>query len=213
MKDNKFNTFSVPLGLLDYVNPVLYTVTMVTVIRNTYEIMDKPYNTILLIGAVISIFFGLIIPTGKVLVGLGVIKFVMPVSLVFCVNTGILISGLMLFRHVMRLGNVVLMILTILIVVLLGMLYTKSKKINTIAVLTGAAGYLLIYTSLITLSVQKGKMIPVMLYALAILLFIMLCGIGIKANLKDPKVHWVIEISNVLCQLFVAVATVVLFAG
>ena len=213
MKDNKFNTFSVPLGLLDYVNPVLYTVTMVTVIRNTYEIMDKPYNTILLIGAVISIFFGLIIPTGKVLVGLGVIKFVMPVSLVFCVNTGILISGLMLFRHVMRLGNVVLMILTTLIVVLLGMLYTKSKKINTIAVLTGAAGYLLIYTSLITLSVQKGKMIPVMLYALAILLFIMLCGIGIKANLKDPKVHWVIEISNVLCQLFVAVATIVLFGG
>ena len=213
MKDNKFNTFSVPLGLLDYVNPVLYTVTMVTVIRNTYEIMDKPYNTILLIGAVISIFFGLIIPTGKVLVGLGVIKFVMPVSLVFCVNTGILISGLMLFRQVMRLGNVVLMILTTLIVVLLGMLYTKSKKINTIAVLTGAAGYLLIYTSLITLSVQKGKMIPVMLYALAILLFIMLCGIGIKANLKDPKVHWVIEISNVLCQLFVAVATIVLFGG
>ena len=213
MKDNKFNSFSIPLGLLDYVNPVLYTVTMVTVIRNTYEIMDKPYNTLLLIGAVISIFFGLIIPTGKVLVGLGVIKFVMPVSLVFCVNTGILISGLMLFRHVMRLGNVVLMILTALIVVLLGMLYTKSKKINTIAVLTGAAGYLLIYTSLITLSVQKGKMIPVMLYALAILLFIMLCGIGIKANLKDPKVHWVIEISNVLCQLFVAVATVVLFGG
>ncbi|MBQ1467763.1 MAG: hypothetical protein IIZ27_04730 [Solobacterium sp.] len=213
MKDNKFNSFSIPLGLLDYVNPVLYTVTMVTVIRNTYEIMDKPYNTLLLIGAVISIFFGLIIPTGKVLVGLGVIKFVMPVSLVFCVNTGILISGLMLFRHVMRLGNVVLMILTALIVVLLGMLYTKSKKINTIAVLTGAAGYLLIYTSLITLSVQKGKMIPVMLYALAILLFIMLCGIGIKANLKDPKVHWVIEISNVLCQLFVAVATVVLVGG
>ena len=213
MKDKKFATFSVPLGLLDYVNPVLYTVTMVTVIRNTYEIMDKPYNTILLIGAIISIFFGLIIPTGKVLVGLGVIKFVMPVSLVFCVNTGILISGLMLFRHVMRLGNVVLMILTTLIVVLLGLLYTNSKKINTIAVLTGAAGYLLIYTSLITLSVQKGKMIPVMLYALAILLFIMLCGIGIKANLKDPKVHWVIGISNVLCQLFVAVATVVLFGG
>lgn len=213
MKDNKFNSFSVPLGLLDYVNPVLYTVTMVTVIRNTYEIMDKPYNTLLLIGAVISIFFGLIIPTGKVLVGLGVIKFVMPVCLVFCVNTGILISGLMLFRHVMRLGRIAMIVLAALIITLLGMLYTKSKKINTIAVLTGAAGYLLIYTSLIALSVQKEKMIPVVLYALAILLFVMLCGIGIKANLKDPKVHWVIEISNVLCQLFVAVATVVLFGG
>ncbi len=213
MKDKKFTTFSVPLGLLDYVNPVLYTVTMVTVIRNTYEIMDKPYNIYLLIGAVISIIFGLIIPTGKVLVGLGIIKFVMPVSLVFTVNTGILISGLMLFRHVMHLNTAVLIILTLVIILLLGMLYSKSKKINTIAVLTGAAGYLLIYTSLITLSVQKGKMIPVALYALAILLFVMLCGIGIKANLKDPKVHWVIEISNVLCQFFVAAATLILFAG
>ena len=27
----------------------------------------------------------------------------------------------------------------------------------------------------------------------------------------DPKIHWVIEISNVLCQLLVAIATVLLF--
>lgn len=41
----------------------------------------------------------------------------------------------------------------------------------------------------------------------------MLCGIGIRADLKNPKVHWTIEISNVLCQLLVAVATVVLFSA
>lgn len=39
----------------------------------------------------------------------------------------------------------------------------------------------------------------------------MLCGIGIKVNLKNPKVHWVIEISNVVCQLLVAIGTVFLF--
>ena len=53
---------------------------------------------------------------------------------------------------------------------------------------------------------------PVVLYALAILLFVMLCGIGIRADLKNPKVHWVIEASNVLCQLLVAVGTVTLFS-
>ena len=84
-------------------------------------------------------------------------------------------------------------------------------KANTIAVLTGAVGYLLLYTSLITLSVRRAAALPIVLYACAILLFIMLCGIGIKANLKDPKVHWVIEISNVLCQLSVALATILLF--
>ena len=42
------------------------------------------------------------------------------------------------------------------------------------------------------------------------MLFVMLCGIGIKANLKDPKVHWVIEASNVVCQMLVAAATLIL---
>ena len=207
----KFSTFSVPLGLLDYVNPILYTVTKTTVIRNLYSQMGSPYNYLLLIGAIISIFFGFIIPTGKVIVGLGIIDFVMPVSLVFCVNSGILLSGLVLFKHVMNLDNVVFGIMAVLIVALLIFVYSKHKKINTIAVLTGAVGYLLIYISLITLSIQKGLIIPIILYSIAILLFVMLVGIGIKGNLKNPKVHWVIEISNVICQLLVAAATVMLW--
>ena len=211
--EKKFTTFSVPLGLLDYVNPILYTVTMVTIIRNLYSEMESPFNTILLAGAVISIFFGLIIPTGKVIVGLGIIRFRMPVSLVFCVNTGILISGLMLLKYVMELNTAVMAMMTAVIVVLLILIYSKNKKINTVAVLTGAAGYLLIYTSLITLSVRTGKTVPVIMYGTAIMLFLMLVGIGIKADMKNPKVHWVIEISNVICQLLVAIATVVLFTG
>ncbi|MBQ5567041.1 MAG: hypothetical protein IIT35_04185, partial [Oscillospiraceae bacterium] len=73
----RFNRFSVPLGLLDYVNPILYSITMITIIKNIFTAMGRPFNSLLLIGAVISIFFGLVIPTGKVLVGLGVIQFVM----------------------------------------------------------------------------------------------------------------------------------------
>ena len=211
--EKKFTTFSVPLGLLDYVNPILYTVTMVTIIRNLYSEMESPFNTILLAGAVISIFFGLVIPTGKVIVGLGIIRFRMPVSLVFCVNTGILISGLMLLKYVMELNTAVTAMMTAVIVVLLILIYSKNKKINTAAVLTGAAGYLLIYTSLITLSVRMGKTVPVIMYGTAIMLFLMLVGIGIKADLKNPKVHWVIEISNVICQLLVAIATLILFMG
>ena len=207
----RFNRFSVPLGLLDYVNPILYSITMITIIKNSFTAMGRPFNSLLLIGAVISIFFGLVIPTGKVLVGLGVIQFVMPVSLVFCVNAGILLSGLMLLRFVLQLKTGMFTLLTAAILAALMLLYRKSRKLNTVAVLTGAAGYLLIYASLIILSVQKGGALPVILYAAAILLFAMLCAIGIKANLRDPKIHWVIETSNVLCQLLVAIATVLLF--
>ena len=81
---------------------------------------------------------------------------------------------------------------------------------NTIAVLAGAAGYVMLYTSLITLAAGQGAVPSIIMYAVAILLFVMLCGIGIKANLKDPRVHWVIEASNAVCQMLVAVATLLL---
>ena len=209
--EKRFSRFSVPLGLLDYINPILYSITMVTITRKLFSVMGHPGNIIFLIGAIISVFFGLIIPTGKVLVGLGVIKFRMPVSLVFSVNTGILISGLMLLNFVMDLQPVLLALLILGIVAVLVLMYKRSRKVNTIAVLTGAAGYLLLYISLITLSIRKPAVLPIIMYAIAILLFVMLCGIGIKANLKNPKVHWVIEISNVFCQFLVAAATILLF--
>lgn len=212
MNKDKLNSFSVPLGLLDYINPIFYSITIITIIRNTYSIMASPYNTVLLIGAIISIIFGFIIPTGKVIVGLGLIEFRMPVSLVACVNTGIFLSGLMLLRYVFNLSTKILIIVIIVAVLLLLLIYLKSKKINTIAVLTGAIGYLSIYTSLITLSIRNNTIVPIILYAFAILLFVMLCGIGIKANLKNPKVHWVIEISNVVCQMLVAIGTLILFS-
>ena len=207
----KFESFSVPLGLLDYGNPVFYTVTMVTILKNMYGVMDRPFNVILLIGAIISIFFGLVIPTGKVIVGLGLIEFKMPVSLVACVNTGILISGLMMLRHVLELSLPALLIILLLAAAALYLIYTKSKKFNTVAVMTGAIGYMLLYVSLIILSVEKDTFLPILFYVLAIFFFFMLCGIGIKADLKNPKVHWVIEVSNVMCQFLVAVGTVILF--
>ena len=208
MKKDRLNKFSVSLGLLDYINPLLYSITIITIIKNIYSMIGTPYNIILTIGAIISIIFGLIIPTGKVIVGLGIIKFRMPVSLVFCVNTGILLSGLMLIKYAL---NINIIILLAPIIAILFLIYKKTKKANTIAVLTGAFGYLMIYTSLITISIRQNIILPIALFALAIILFIMLCGIGIKANLKNPKVHWIIEISNIICQLLVAIGTIIIF--
>jgi hypothetical protein len=136
MKKDKLNKFSVPLGLLDYVNPIFYAITIYTIITNIYPLLQIPYNYILLIGAIISLLFGFIIPTGKVMVGLGIIKFRMPVSLVFCVNFGILLSGLMLLKYVMSISLSTLIIIVAFIIIALILIYLKSKKINTIAVLT-----------------------------------------------------------------------------
>ena len=208
-KEEKFSSFSVPLGLLDYINPVCYLITMVTIVRNCREDMCQPYSTVFLIGAIVSVFFGFIIPTGKVIVGLGLIKFRMPVMLVFCVNAGIFVSGLMLLRYAADMNDVWLCALTAVTAALLVLIYRRGRKMNTVAVLTGAAGYVMLYAALITLAARQGSVISVIMYAAAILLFVMLCGIGIKADLKDPKVHWVIEVSNVVCQMLVAATTII----
>lgn len=205
------NKFSISLGLLDYVNPIIYSITITTIIKKIYHVLHFPLGIILIIGAIVSILFGLIIPTGKVMVGLGIIKFRMPIVLVFSVNIGILLSGLVLLQYVFNITISVLMVIGVIITILLFLIYIKTKKINTIAVLTGAFGYNMLYISLITLSINKQLILPVVLYFLAIIIFIMLCVIGIKANLKKPKVHWIIEISNVICQFLVVFGTFIVF--
>ncbi len=206
---NKFNKFSVPLGLLDYINPICYMITMIVILKKISKVIETPY-IILFIGAVISIIFGIVIPTVKVLIGLKKVKFKMPVNLVFIVNSGILLSGLMLLRYVFGIQLLLLLIL-FLVIGLLSIIYIKTKKFNTVAVLTGAFGYLMIYVSLITLSIRYHLVLPIIMYAIAILLFLFLCFVGIKANLKKPKVHWIIESCNILCQLLVAIGTIILF--
>ena len=209
MKKN--DGFSVPLGLVDYINPILYAITTYIIIINMREVMKTPFYELFIIGAVISLLFGLIIPTGKLIVGLGLIKFRMPVILVFLVNSGIFLSGLILFRTITHLKLALFLGIILFFLLLLFIIYLKSKKTNTIAVLIGAIGYLMIYISLIIKSIISNHYIPIIFYIVAISLFIMLCMIGIKANLKDSKVHWIIEISNIICQLSVAIGTILLF--
>ena len=207
----KKDNFSVALGLFDYINPIFYTVTSVMLALHLFSEMGLPVHCIFAIGAVLSLIFGFTIPTVKFIVGLGIMKFKMPVNLVFYVNSGIFISGLMLLLTVFKPELGLFFVIVAVLVGLLVVIYLKTSQFNTIAVLTGAFGYLMIYSTMIAYSLSHGKIVSVVLYALAICLFVMLVGIGIKADLKDARVHWVIEISNVCCQLSVALATILVF--
>jgi len=210
-KIDKKNNFSVALGLTDYVNPILYTITCLTIIFNINKIMNSPWDVVYIIGVILSLIFGFMIPTVKLLVGLGKIEFKLPVSYVFCVNTGIFISGLMLIKNIMNINTWLFIGIILLSLIILGIIYLQTKKFNNIAVLIGGIGYLLIYISLITKSINSNLIVPIILYGIAICLYLMLIGIGIKGNLKDARVHWVIEISNIICQFMVALGTIILF--
>lgn len=203
--------FSVALGLFDYINPILYTVTSVTVLTHLFGEMKLPMYILYALGVLVSLIFGFSIPTVKVMVGTGKMQFKLPVNFVSFVNSGIFVSGLMLFGYTLNVKPIIYLVIVVLALAVLGFILKKSGKFNTVAVLIGAIGYLLIYISLITLSVRAGVTLPIILYAFAICLFVLLVGIGIKGNLKNANLHWVIEACNVCCQLSVAIATLLLF--
>ncbi len=219
MADNKNNTekekkgtkFSVGLGLLDYLNPIAYSTTSIIILTHVKDIFPKPSFLIYLAGVVLSMIFGFTIPTVKVLVGLGKFEFKMPVNFVFYVNFGILISGTVLLYNFMHMKPIALIVMLAAIVLFLAFIYAKTKKFNSVAVLTGSAGYILIYISLIAASLAKGMVAPVVLYAVAICLMILLVCIGCFSNLYNARVHWVIEASNATCQTCVVIATFLLF--
>ncbi|MBR2990045.1 MAG: hypothetical protein IKF51_01120, partial [Solobacterium sp.] len=131
--------------------------------------------------------------------------------LVLFVNSGILISGMILLKTVFSLSPAVITVTAAAIIAFLVMIVRKTKKLNTAAVLTGALGYLMIYAGLIFLSLSMGRYLSVCLYVLAIGLFITLVRTGIKADLYDARVHWFIELTNILCQGSVALGTYLLF--
>ena len=117
---------------------------------------------------------------------------------------------LSLLKSVININTYLYIAILVLLLGLLTVLYLKQKKFNTIAVLMGAIGYLLIYISLIVLSISNAVTLALIFIVLAIILYLFLIGIGIKADLKNPKVHWILE-CNVLCQMFVMITTLILF--
>ena len=206
--DKISNNFSVALGLTDYINPIMYLITSITLIINLNKIMSFPYSDLYIIGVIVSLIFGFTIPTIKILVGLGKIKFSLPVNLVFYVNSGIFLSGLMLIKNIMNINTLIFISIILISIIILLLIYFKTKKFNNIAVLTGGIGYLLIYIALITNSINNQLIIPIILYGVAIIFYLILIGIGIKANLKDARMHWILEIFNIICQTSVALGTI-----
>lgn len=209
-KDPKDN-FSVALGLFDYINPACYSVTSICLLINMYNKMNTTLYVFYILGVITSLIFGFTIPTVKLLVGLGKFEFKMPVNLVFYVNSGILLSSISVFCHINKFNLFVYFTILVLSIIALFFIYRKVKKFNTIAVLTGFIGYLLMYIALISLAVNLDLVRCIVLYGVAVCFFVFLVILGITANLKDARVHWVIETCNVLCQFFVALSTVLLF--
>lgn len=201
----QFTTFSLLLGLVDYINPIIYMVTIIIILRDLRNNADESMYKIFSFGAIISLIGGFLIPLVKTIVGLGIIDFVLPVPVVHIVNTGFLISGVTLFLIVKNKTYKQISLFTKLIVLAIYIvgfiIISVLVKYNTAVILSGVIGILFIYFSVLYKAYKTKKIVSMILVILSLCMTIFLSFVGSKFNLNSPIVHWIIELTNIVCQL------------
>lgn len=197
------NEFSVALGLLDYVNPILYALIFTNLIKNLRNKINKKFFIPFCVGSILSLSFGLLIPTVKVIVGLKIMEFSMPVNLVFFVNVGFFISGLSLFISTFKDDYYKNSMLSIIL---------PYSLFNSIAVFLGVIGIVLLYISLIRIAKVKDRKKTIIFICISICLTLFLGCVGSFADVTNAIVHWVIEITNICCQFCFYLGTLALFS-
>ena len=207
--DSQKKGFNVALGLVDYVNPLTYSINTFLILSGARHLMGPLQFWGYLIGIIISLIIGIVIPTGKLLVGMGKIEFRLPYALFFIVNLGIMLTGVSLFAAVA--GTKALIIALVIILVIIFGLWAMTKKFNSAIMFTGTLGYTLIYISLIMLALRAGKILPMILFILCWCIMMGIIVMSMKVDLTNPKWHWPIEGGNIGTQIILMIGLIVLF--
>ena len=207
--DSQKKGFSVALGLIDFINPLTYSINTFLILAGVKHLMNPVQFWAYLIGIIISLIIGIVIPTGKLLVGLGKIEFRLPYALFFIVNLGILVTGVALFSVVAGTTALIIALLVILAIILA--LWKATKKFNSAIMFTGTLGYTLISIALVLFALRAGKILPVVLFILCWCMMMGIIVFSMKADLKNPKNHWPIEGGNITCQLVLMLGLILLF--
>ncbi len=207
--DSQKKGFNVALGLVDYVNPLTYSINTFLILSGARHLMGPLQFWGYLIGIIISLIIGIVIPTGKLLVGMGKIEFRLPYALFFIVNLGIMLTGVSLFAAVA--GTKALIIALVIILVIIFGLWAMTKKFNSAIMFTGTLGYTLIYISLIMLALRAGKILPMILFILCWCIMMGIIVMSMKVDLTNPKWHWPIEGGNIGTQIILMIGLIILF--
>lgn len=216
MKKEKNNGFSIWLGLMDFLNPIIYTLFFVTLVKGLRaRNADPGMIKVLIAGAIISMAAGFIIALGKTIVGMGLIDFTLPVPLFYTTDIGFLISGvtLLLIHNNQTYAGLPLWvkILVPLAFIALSVFVCVKQGANSGAQLTAAIGTFLIYGTMIAMAVRARNWLAMILAIVPIITTAALIPYSAKVDLTDPKTHWVIEPTNIVGQLALWLSAVVLF--
>ena len=207
--------FSVLLGLVDYLNPLLYLCFFLVLILALRKRIPKLHWICLLIGGCITLTYGFIIPTYKVLCGVGVFTFAMPEWAVFGTMIGFLSAGLALLIASYRIftkKNLLLLLTYIVAAVIVILLLTVvHAKYNTIAVGFATIGLYLLYISVLGYAIREKRRLPLACLIFSMVMTATLSMVGIFGDMSLASLHWFTQIANICCQASLAAGTYLLF--
>ena len=208
--------FSIWLGLMDFLNPIIYTLFFVTLLRGLKaRNADPGMIKVLTFGAILSLTAGYIIALGKTIVGLGLIKFTLPVPLFYATDIGFLISGvtmLLIYKNKTYKGLPAwVKIVVPVLFIALSVFVCVSQGANAGAQLTAAIGTFLIYGTMIAFAAREKNWLAMVLAIIPILTTAALIPYSASVDLTDPATHWVIEPTNIAGQLALWLSAVVFF--
>lgn len=191
--------FSLALGLVDYLNVIAYACFCIVIVKFYRAKMNKSQFIMFVIGMVTSLVFAFGIPTYKVINALGLVEFIIPEFIVFFVGVGFFLSGLALFLSTCKSKGKAAIALAF---------GEAPSSFNFVAVALCVAGMMLNYVSIIKLSLQKKLKLPIILICFAIVCAIGLPLIATNFDVFSEWVHWIVEISNIACQVFLLISTI-----
>lgn len=205
----QLNLDFLPLGIMDFLNPIVYTLFFVELMKGLKEKnTDEGLMKVLRVGAIISLASGYIIATGKTLVGFGLFDFELPVPLFWATGVGFVLSGLaLLFIYKKKTFAGIAMWLKIAVLVILGGLtiaivfVLDAETGNSITQGVTAIGTFVLYGTMIAFAARDKNKLALILAIVPILTTAGLIPYSASVDLTDPATHWVIEPTNIVGQI------------
>jgi hypothetical protein len=133
-------------------------------------------------------------------VGLTDLEFELPVKFVTVTNIGFMIAGFSIFLGTLKVNqNKVLSVIS------------PVSLFNSLIVIFGAAGLILIYVSYIKLALRKQRKIAIVFFAYSLLVTLGLAFVGAALDETLALIHWIEEIVNISGMLALCIGGYMLF--
>lgn len=192
--------FSVSLALVDFIQPILYSSFIIIMIKNLKGKIKMSLFVPFTVGGIMSICAGLIIPTFKLMVGLGFMEFKLPDVLLTIVEAGVLISSISLFATTFKKNYSEKM-------------YAAGFPIslNTFAIILGAIGMLIMSISLIKIGYRKKSKLAVIFAIMPIVCTLVLGFTSSVVDLYSAASHWVLEAISIIMEGSLLASAITIF--